>query len=82
MITDYLNAAMHLAQYEFLSKDKLYYGEIKEIKGLYATAPTLELCRDQLLSTLEDWVLFSIHKNIPLPSIDNLDLQIKDSVDT
>ena len=64
MISDYLNAAMHLAKYEFLPNDKLYYGEIDEFKGLYASATNLELCRDELMSTLEDWVLFSIHKNL------------------
>ena len=81
MISDYLNAAMHLAKYEFLPNDKLYYGEIDEFKGLYARATNLELCRDELMSTLEDWVLFSIHKNLPLPIINNLNLQIKDLAD-
>ena len=54
--------------YEYLPDDKLYYGEIEGFKGLYASAKSLELCRDELMSTLEDWVLFSIHKNIDLPN--------------
>ena len=81
MISEYLNAAMHLAKYELLPNDKLYYGEIEDFKGLYASAANLESCRDELMSTLEDWILFSIHKNLPLPTINNINLQIKDLAD-
>lgn len=81
MITEYLNAAMHHASYEYLPNDKIYYGEIEGFQGLYASANSLELCRDELLSTLEDWVLFSIHKNLDLPTIDNINLNIKDLAD-
>lgn len=81
MISEYLNAAMHHANYEYLPNDKVYYGEIEGFQGLYATAKSLEICRDELLSTLEDWILFSIHKNLDLPTIDNINLQIKDLAD-
>ena len=77
MINDYLHAAMRKAKYEYLPNDKVYYGEIKGFKGVYATASNLEDCREELLSVLEDWILFSIHKNITLPVIGNLSLEIK-----
>jgi hypothetical protein len=77
MINDYLHAAMRRAKYEFLPNDKLYYGEIPGFEGVYATSPNLEDCREALLSTLEDWILFSVHKNIPVPVIDDLSLEIK-----
>ena len=77
MINDYLQAAMHKAKYEFLSNDKVYYGEIPEFEGVYATAAHLEDCREELLSVLEDWILFSVYKNLPLPVIDDLSLEVK-----
>jgi predicted RNase H-like HicB family nuclease len=66
MINDYLHAAMRLAHYEFLMNDKSYYGEIPGFDGVYATAPNLEDCREELLSVLEDWIILSISKNLPL----------------
>ncbi len=77
MFIEYTQAAMRKAHYELLPDDKLYYGEIPEFDGVYATAESLEECRDELLSVLEDWLLLSIHKNLPIPVIENISLEIK-----
>jgi hypothetical protein len=34
MITEYVQAAMHRAHYEFLANDKIYYGEIPSFDGV------------------------------------------------
>ncbi len=81
MISEYLNAAIHLSKYEYLPNDKIYYGQIEGFQGVNASAANLEQCRDELLSTLEDWVLFSIHKNLDLPTVNNINLRIKDLAD-
>lgn len=67
MITQYLNAAMNKARYEVLQDDNTFYGEIPGFEGLYANENTLEGCRKELESTLEDWILLSISKGIPFP---------------
>lgn len=77
MLIEYTQAAMHQAHYELLTDDKLFYGEIPGFDGVYATAESLEECRDELLSVLEDWLLLSIHKNLPVPVIGNISLEIK-----
>ena len=69
MITEYLKSAMKKARYEKLDEDNTYYGEIPEFKGVYANEATLEECRDELKSTLEDWILFSISKKQTLPKL-------------
>ena len=69
---------MRLAQYELLPDDKLYYGEIPGFDGVYASAENLEDCREELKAVLEDWLLTSIHKNLPVPVIDNISLDVKD----
>ena len=77
MLTKYLEAAMRHAHYEILADDQTYYGEIPPCRGVYANARTLEKCRSELAQVLEDWVLFRIYKNLPLPKIDGIKLTVK-----
>ena len=77
MITEYIQAAMKMARYEFLPNDKVYYGEIKDFKGVYATSKNLEDCREELREVLEEWILLSVRENLPMPLINNISLNIK-----
>jgi len=67
MLTEYLRAALHRATYEILSDDGSFYGEIPGFNGVYANASTLEACREELEEVLEEWILFRISRNLPLP---------------
>ena len=78
MLTQYLKTALRKAHYQILPDDGLYYGEISECNGVYATAPTLEVCRDELEEVLEEWVLFRVHRNLALPIIDGVELAVKE----
>jgi predicted RNase H-like HicB family nuclease len=78
MLLEYIQAALRHAKHEILSDDGSYYGEIPECKGIYANASTLEDCREELREVLEEWVLFRVHRNIPLPKIDGIELIIKE----
>lgn len=75
MVTDYIRAAMHKAHYELI-EDGTFVGTIPGFEGLWANAETLEACRDELQSVLEDWILVSLNQRLPLPSIDGLDLNL------
>ena len=77
MISEYLNAAARYATYEILPEDKDFYGEIPLCPGVHATGNTLESCRAALLSALEDWVFFRIHRHLSLPVIDGIELAVK-----
>ena len=79
MLTRYIRAAMHRARYEILSDDGTFYGEIPEFQGVYASARTLEACREKLEGVLEEWILFRVSKNLPLPVIDGLELATVES---
>ena len=70
MLTEYIQAAMRKASYEFLQNDELYYGEVPGLDGVYASHRNLEDCREELRKVLEDWILLSIQKNLPVPVID------------
>ncbi len=77
MLTDYIRAAMHRAKYEILEDDGTFYGEIPDFQGVWANADTLEACRDELESVLQDWILFRVSKSLALPIIEGIDLKIK-----
>jgi predicted RNase H-like HicB family nuclease len=76
MLTAYIRAAMSKAKYEILPEDQSYYGEIPGFQGVYAAAATLEACRDELESTLEDWILFRVSRNLPLPEAGGVKLEV------
>lgn len=76
MLTDYINAAMRRAKYEILPEDQSYYGEIPGFDGVFANASSLEECRVELMSTLEDWILFRVSRHLPLPVVDGLSLGV------
>ena len=40
--------------------------------------PCDEECREQLAEVLEEWILFRVYKNLPLPAIDGIELTIKE----
>ena len=75
MLTEYLAEALGRARYELIDDEEPYYGEIPEIRGVWATGKTLEGCRRNLAAALEDWLFFSIAKGLPIPSIDGIELK-------
>lgn len=76
MFTDYVSAALRQARYEILSDDHSYYGEIPGFEGVFANAASLEACREELRSTLEDWILFRVSRQLPLPVADGIELTV------
>ena len=80
MLTEYIRAVMKKANYEMLSDDRTFYGEIPGFDGVYANAKTLEACRDELEEVLEEWIFFKISRNLPLPIAEGIALKVKESV--
>ena len=78
MLSNYLAAAMRHARYEILTDDHSYYGEIPPCQGVWSNAATLEECRNELVEVLESWLFFRISRNLPLPTIDGLALEIRE----
>ena len=76
MLTAFIRAAMRRAHYELLSGDEEYYGEIPGLEGVWANAETLEACREELQSVLEEWILLGLKMSHPIPIIDDIDLNI------
>ena len=78
MINKYIVAALRTAQYEILDGDEGFYGSIPALAGVWAQAATLEECREELKSALEDWLLFSLSRQLPIPALDGIDLTVRE----
>lgn len=76
MISDYVRAALRRARYEKLD-DGTFYGEVRGLRGVLATASTLEGCRDQLGEVIEEWVLVRVAKGLAVPSIGKVAVRVK-----
>ena len=80
MIRAYISAAMAKAEYEILCDDGSFFGRIPGFQGVWANNDTLEECRVELEEVLEGWLLFSISRNLDVPVVDGLDINVKVSV--
>lgn len=79
MLSTYLQSALKQARYEILSEDGSFYGEIHGFDGVYSNAATLEGCREELVEVLEEWLLFRLSRNLPIPAVEGIDLKIKEA---
>jgi len=80
VLTRYLAEALEHAHYEIIEDEEPYYGEIPELPGVWASGVTLEACRRNLAEVLEDWLLFSIAKSLPIPSIGGVSLNLPETI--
>ena len=68
MLQSYISRYLNKARYELIDDGKRFYAEIKELRGVWATGKTLEECRENLLSTLEGWLVLRLRRNLPVPN--------------
>jgi predicted RNase H-like HicB family nuclease len=67
MLIEYIEAALARAKYEIIRDDEPYYGEIPNLKGVWATGRTLEECRKRLSEVIEGWIIIRLKKGLPIP---------------
>jgi predicted RNase H-like HicB family nuclease len=78
VLVEYLREAMRRAKYKIL-EDGTYYGWVEELPGVWASAGSLEECREELGSVIEDWLFLGLkmgHEIVPLGDV-NLNTQVK-----
>ncbi len=74
MLSAYITAAMHRATYELLPDDEGFVGVIPALQGVLGHAETLEACREDLQSALEDWIWLGLRLGHSIPPLDGIDL--------
>lgn len=66
MLSEYISKTLKQARYKVL-KDESYFGEIRGMKGVWASAKNLEDCRKQLQEVLEDWLFLKVRSREYVP---------------
>jgi predicted RNase H-like HicB family nuclease len=79
MLLAYIQAALERAHYEMIDDSEPFYGEVPELPGVWATGPTLEACRRDLAAAIEDWLLFSIARGLPIPALGDAEIRLQES---
>ena len=74
MLSAYIMAARHRATYELLPGDEGFAGVIPGLQGVLGHAMTLEACREDLQSALEDWIWLGLRLGHSIPPLDGIDL--------
>jgi len=67
----YQAAVMRQATYETMP-DGTISGRIAGFQGVWANAPTLEACREELREVLESWMRLRIANDLDLPELDGV----------
>ena len=77
MLTDYISQKLARARYKILDHGT-YFGEIPGLQGVWASAKTLEKCREALREVLEEWLILKIRDNDPIPQLKGAEIGIKE----
>jgi len=75
MLIEYIQSALERAKYEIINDEGPYYGEIPELKGVWATGTTLEECRKKLAEVIEGWIIIRLKRGLPIPSIGGYNIE-------
>jgi predicted RNase H-like HicB family nuclease len=76
VIRQYVDEALRSARYDKL-EDGTFYGEVPRLRGVLATAETLEGCRSQLAEVVEEWVLIRVARRLPVPRLGGVQVRVK-----
>ena len=76
MIRQYVDEALHRAQYEKL-EDGTFSAEVPELRGVLATGDTLEACREELAEVVEEWVLVRVARGLDVPPLGGIEVKVK-----
>jgi len=78
MIIEYCQKAMDKADYKKL-EDDTWFAEVPGLRGVWANGKTVEKCRKELVTVLEEWIILKLRDDDPIPEIDGFTIQIKQS---
>jgi predicted RNase H-like HicB family nuclease len=72
MWLNYLQAALHQAQYKVVEEQDRIYATIPGFEGVQASGESLEECRRHLAEVLEDWIEVRVSRKLPLPEVNGV----------
>jgi predicted RNase H-like HicB family nuclease len=72
MFAEYIRAALSKATYEIIEDEEPFYGEIPELRGVWAIGKTLEECRENLKGVIEGWIALRLRLGLAIPPINGM----------
>lgn len=76
MITNYVTAALRRARYQNVG-DGLVCATVPGLRGVIATASTVEGCRSELADVIEAWILVRVSRGLNIPSLGRATVAVK-----
>jgi len=77
MIFEYCQKAIEKAEYKKL-EDGTWFAELAGFKGVWGNGESVEACRKELITVLEEWIILKLRDKDPLPEVDGLKIEIKE----
>jgi len=77
MIFEYCQKVIEKAEYKKL-EDGTWFAEIEGFKGVWANGQSVEECRKELITVLEEWIVFKLRDKDLIPEVDGLGIEIKE----
>jgi predicted RNase H-like HicB family nuclease len=76
MITNYVAAALRRARYRTVDGG-LFCATVPGLRGVIATASTVEACRTELAEVIEAWILVRVARGLSIPALGRTTVQVK-----
>ena len=77
MLTDYIQTAMGHAECQRLPEDALYYCEIPELPGVWASGGEEAATRAELREVLEECIALGLAMRQSLPAVDGIEITVE-----
>ncbi len=75
MIIEYCQKIIEKAEYKKL-EDGTWFAEIPGFRGVWANGKTIEECRKELITVLEEWIILKLRDREPIPDVDGFRVEI------
>jgi predicted RNase H-like HicB family nuclease len=76
MISRFVDRALRRARYRQVDGGT-FCATVSGLRGVIATGPSLEACRDQLAEVVEEWVLVRVARGLRVPTLDGVTVEVK-----
>jgi predicted RNase H-like HicB family nuclease len=76
MISTYVSEALRRARYQLIEAD-LFCATVPGLRGVIATGNSLERCRAELVSVLEEWILVRVAHGRTIPALGRHKIEIR-----
>ena len=76
MIIEYCQKAIERAEYKELD-DGSWFAEIPGFQGVWANGGSVEQCRNELVTVLEEWLLLKVRDGDLIPDVAGLKVEIR-----